>query len=50
MLNLPALRERLSAAECLPLRASVAEFSRSVAQEYEAMGRVVKAARIVGES
>jgi len=50
VLNLPALRERLSAAECLPLRASVAEFSRSVAQEYEAMGRVVKAARIVGES
>ena len=50
VLNLPALRERLSAAECLPLRTSVAEFSRSVAQEYEAMGRIVKAARIVGES
>ena len=50
VLSQPALRERLSSAECIPLKTSVAEFSRSVAQEYEAMGRIVKAARIVGES
>ena len=43
-------RERLSASECLPLKTRVAEFSRNVAQEFEAMGRIVKAARIVGES
>ena len=49
-LNQPALRDRLRAAECLPLKTSVLEFSRSVAQESEAMGRIVKAARIVGES
>ena len=45
-----AVRERLGAAECLPWKTSVAEFTRSVAQEFEAMGRIVKAARIVGES
>ena len=50
VLNQPALRERLSASECLPLKTSVAEFSRSFAQEFEAMGRIVKSARIVGES
>ena len=50
VLSQPALRERLSAAECLPLKTSVAQFSRNVAQEFEAMGRIVKAARIVGES
>jgi tripartite-type tricarboxylate transporter receptor subunit TctC len=50
VLSQSALRERLSAAECLPWKTSVAEFSRSVAQEFEAMGRIVKAAHIVGES
>jgi hypothetical protein len=43
-------RERLSASECLPLKTSVAEFNRNVAQDFEAMGHIVKAARIVGES
>ncbi len=50
VLSQPPTRERLSASECLPLKTSVAEFSRNVAQEFEAMGRIVKAARIVGES
>ena len=50
VLSQPAMRERLSAAECLPLKTSLAQLSRNVAQEFEAMGRIVKAARIVGES
>lgn len=50
VLSQSALRERLLAAECLPLKSSLAEFTRSVAQEFDAMGRIVKSARIVGES
>ena len=45
-----AVLERLNAAECWPLKTSVAQLSRYVTQEFEAMGRIVKAARIVGES
>jgi len=41
---------RLNAAECGPLKTSLAQLSRHVTQEFEAMGRIVKAARIVGES
>ena len=50
VLSQAALRERLLAAECLPWKSSLAEFTRSVAQEFDAMGRIVKSARIVGES
>ena len=50
VLSQTALRERLLAAECLPWKSTLAEFTRSVAQEFDAMGRIVKAARIVGES
>lgn len=50
VLSQAALRERLLAAECLPWKSTLAEFTRSVAQEFDAMGRIVKAARIVGES
>jgi len=49
VLNQPAMRERLNAAECLPLKTSVADFARTIGQEYENMGRIVKEARIVGE-
>ena len=45
----PAVRERLSAAECLPLRTSVQEFKRIISQESDNMARIVKDARIVGE-
>lgn len=50
VLSQAALRERLLAAECLPLKSSLTEFNRNVAQEFDAMGRIVKAAHIVGES
>jgi len=45
----PAVRERLSAAECLPLKTSVLEFKRIITQESDYMARIVKDARIVGE-
>ena len=44
------MRERLLAAECLPWKTTLAEFTRSVTQEYEAMGRIVKTARIVADT
>jgi tripartite-type tricarboxylate transporter receptor subunit TctC len=49
VLSQPAMRERLNAAECLPLKTSVADLTRTMGQEYENMGRIVKEARIVGE-
>lgn len=49
VLGLQAVRERLSAAECLPLKTSVLEFKRIIAQESDNMARIVKDARIVGE-
>ena len=45
----PAVRERLSAAECLPLKTSVLEFKRIITQESDNMARIVRDARIVGE-
>lgn len=49
VLGQSALRERLDAAQCLPLKTSVTDFSRIITQEYDNMGRIVKDARIVGE-
>jgi tripartite-type tricarboxylate transporter receptor subunit TctC len=48
-LALPAMRERLRDAECVAQPASSAEFARLVAGEFEAMGRVVREARILAE-
>jgi tripartite-type tricarboxylate transporter receptor subunit TctC len=49
VLGQQAVRERLSAAECLPLKTSAPEFKRIIAQESDNMARIVKDARIVGE-
>ena len=49
VLGQQTVRERLSAAECLPLKTSVLEFKRIIAQESDNMARIVKDARIVGE-
>mgnify|MGYP000004499080 FL=1 len=46
VLALPAMRERLHAAECVAAPASLAEFGRSVASEHQAMGTLVRQARI----
>jgi len=49
VLGQQTVRERLSAAECLPLKTSALEFKRIIAQESDNMARIVKEARIVGE-
>ena len=49
VLGQQAVRERLGAAECLPLKTSVLEFKRIIAQESDNMARIVKDARMVGE-
>ena len=46
VLALPAMRERLHAAECVAAPASLAEFGRNVASEHQAMGTLVRQARI----
>jgi tripartite-type tricarboxylate transporter receptor subunit TctC len=49
VLGQQAVRERLSAAECLPLKTSALEFKRIIAQESDNMARIVKDAHMVGE-
>ena len=46
VLALPALRERLLAAECVAAPNSVAEFSKLVSQEHRHMGAIVREAKI----
>jgi hypothetical protein len=46
VLALPALRERLLAAECVAAPATVAEFAKAVANEYRHMGAIVHEAKI----
>lgn len=46
VLALPALRERLLAAECVAAPASVADFAKGVANEYKHMGAIVREAKI----
>lgn len=46
ILDSPAGKERLLAADCLPLRLSAADFGRALIQEYETLGRVVRSAGI----
>jgi tripartite-type tricarboxylate transporter receptor subunit TctC len=48
-LALPAMRERLRDAECVAQPASSAEFARLIAGEFEAMGRIVREARILAD-
>jgi len=49
VLGQQAVRERLGASACLPLKTSVLEFKRVIVQESDNMARIVKDARIVGE-
>ncbi|WP_233254916.1 tripartite tricarboxylate transporter substrate binding protein [Limnohabitans sp. T6-5] len=46
VLALPALRERLIAAECVAAPASVADFAKAVSSEYKHMGSIVREAKI----
>lgn len=46
VLALPALRERLMAAECVAAPASVADFAKAVSSEYKHMGSIVREAKI----
>ena len=46
VLALPALRERLLAAECVAAPSSMAEFSKLVTQEHRHMGAIVREAKI----
>lgn len=46
VLALPALRERLQAAECVAAPATVAEFAKAVTIEYRHMGAIVHEAKI----
>ena len=46
VLALPALRERLLAAECVAAPSSAAEFGKLVAQEHRHMGAIVREAKI----
>lgn len=46
VLALPALRERLLAAECVAAPATVAEFAKGVSSEYRHMGAIVREAKI----
>lgn len=46
VLALPALRERLLAAECVAAPSSAAEFSKLVTQEHRHMGTIVREAKI----
>jgi tripartite-type tricarboxylate transporter receptor subunit TctC len=46
VLALPALRERLLAAECVAAPATVADFTKGVASEYKHMGAIVREAKI----
>ena len=46
VLALPALRERLQAAECVAAPATVAEFAKAVINEYRHMGAIVHEAKI----
>lgn len=46
VLALPALRDRLLAAECVAAPSSVAEFSKTVGQEHRHMGAIVRDAKI----
>lgn len=46
VLALPAMRERLLAAECVAAPASLAELARVVAAEYQNMGTIVRDGRI----
>jgi tripartite-type tricarboxylate transporter receptor subunit TctC len=46
VLALPALRERLLAAECVAAPASVADFAKAVTIEYKHMGSIVREAKI----
>ena len=49
VLALPALRERLLAAECVGAPASVNDFAKNVASEYKHMGAIVHEAKIQAE-
>jgi tripartite-type tricarboxylate transporter receptor subunit TctC len=49
VLALPALRERLLAAECVSAPSSTAEFSRLVSQEHRHMGAIVREAKILAD-
>ena len=46
VLALPAMRERLAAAECVAAPASLSDFARIVAAEHQNMGAIVREARI----
>ena len=46
VLALPALRERLHAAECVAAPTSLAELARSVAAEHQSMGAIVREGKI----
>jgi tripartite-type tricarboxylate transporter receptor subunit TctC len=46
VLALPAIRERLLAAECVPMRSSTAEFARLIAIESGNMRRIIRDAQI----
>jgi tripartite-type tricarboxylate transporter receptor subunit TctC len=46
VLSLPALRERLLAAECVAAPATVADFTKGVASEHKHMGAIVREAKI----
>ena len=46
VLALPALRERMLAAECVAAPATASEFAKTVASEYRHMGAIVREARI----
>ena len=46
VLALPALRERLLAAECVAAPATVTDFVKYVASEYKHMGAIVREAKI----
>ena len=46
VLALPALRERLLAAECVAAPASAPDFAKAVSSEYKHMGSIVREAKI----
>lgn len=49
VLALPAIRERLLAAECVPARSTAAELAKLIATEFDSMARIVREAHIRAE-